>query len=121
MRAIDADELANRLIALPKRKNSLADEVILNTMLWHIDQEPSIAARWTPCTDRLPEMPGEYLVEYVAEDMTFHRVLYYWINDKVWGTGWHDMGNPLDTFTDHTVDMVAWMPLPGQYNTVWIG
>ena len=52
MRLIDADALANKLIEQFSRKKDLQSEVILNTMLWKINQAPSVEGeRVVRCRD----------------------------------------------------------------------
>ena len=96
MRPIDADELKKDL-------TRFYDNEVTAKQL--IDEQPTIEPeqRWIPCSERLPDEYGEYLVakhtigwdceEYVSNDIA------YFDNDGF-----------------HKADMViAWMPLPEPY------
>ena len=84
---------------------SLTDREILQL----IDEQPTIDAEphWIPCSERLPEEKGEYLV-------TYHPC--YWDDVK------DEIRVGIDTFRGRTTwakkkhqRVIAWMPLPKPY------
>ncbi len=129
MRLIDAGELKAQILETIKvyKTNGYFDEPLarfckmLREEIKAIDHAPTIEAEpvkhgeWIPIEERLPELSGEYLCEYKMNGLLFHYVLHYWIDDPVWGTGWHRMGDMLDSITDNSAGLIAWMPLPEPY------
>ena len=96
MRPIDADELKKDL-------TRFYDNEVTAKQL--IDEQPTIEPeqRWIPCSERLPEEYGEYLV-------TKHTIGWnceeYDVNDIAYfdGDGFHKADR-----------VIAWMPLPEIY------
>lgn len=88
MRAIDADELKERVEYINDEYGHIYDE---------IDNMPTIEPqqRWIPVSERLPEKDGCYLTT------TMYKQVYcdYWNGD----------------YFDRTETVIAWMPLPSPY------
>lgn len=112
MRAIDADEL---LTAFPvDDEPTLTKSCVRMTIknMPTIEPEP----RWIPCSERLPEKGGQYLVTrgHKSCGNLWNRV--YIVNysdlmglkkEKIWWSG--DVGK--SDFEKYD-DVLAWMPLP---------
>ena len=56
--------------------------------------------RWIPCSERLPEDEGDYLVTFKLSFMNFIEVCTF--NKAGWNKGGYD-------------EVIAWMPLPEPY------
>lgn len=82
--------------------------------------------RWIPCSERLPEEDGEYLVlyythskykPYVYDVISFANDLYqideYYFPDKKGQKGWFYCDRDYGYCEDNSV--LAWMPLPEPY------
>lgn len=109
-RPIDADALITAVL-----KNAIDYAVVFGDSEMHrllvqvIAHQPTIdiEPQWIPCSERLPEEKGEYLV-------TYHPC--YW--DNVWD----DIKVGIDSFRGKTAwakkkhqRVIAWMPLPKPY------
>lgn len=102
MRLIDADEFKNYIRgALDDVKHLYKDngawaKEITDSFCMDIDEQPTVEAepRWTPCSERLPETYGAYLVQDVCGNIFVDYWRGYWLAKTT---------------------MVAWMPLPEPY------
>lgn len=115
MRLVDAD-------ALKKKKKHSYKEFFENVVsVYDIDNAPTIKAepKWIPCSERLPEKSGRYLVTrgLNACGAVWNRV--YIINysdlmglksERIW---WD--GNVGKSDFKRIDDVTAWMPLPEPY------
>lgn len=109
-RLIDADALIHKLktaIELGQKVDESVSE--LEAVLDDVESMPTIEAEphWIPCSERLPEEKGEYLV-------TYHPC--YWDDVK------DEIRVGIDTFRGRTTwakkkhqRVIAWMPMPEPY------
>lgn len=129
MRLIDADHLKSMLQEYIKREQAYID-IGNNTKiaighsngLWEaiaqIDEEPTIEPeqRWIPCSERLPEEYGEFLVTMTekakAEDLGFDLDETYIRKMRYNSNGWQLPSHIPSWINDVVKDEVlAWMPL----------
>ena len=112
MRLIDADALKNYIDCghlRPPTELCFSELDVCNM----IDKAPTIGG-WIPCSERLPEEEGEYLIWCVSYDVTTgnkvtntYGISYYDTQFEAW-TGVHVGGFLWNEVT-------AWMPLPKPY------
>lgn len=86
-----------------------------------LQAEPVKHGEWVPCSERLPNEEGLYMVtlKTVSDDYRFIDLLYYgkplMPNCKVKGACWYRSDSEWgDVVYDYT-DILAWMPLPKPY------
>ena len=87
-----------------------------------IEEAPSIdIPQWTPCSERLPEISGMYLVwmKWSYEEYPSWAVINYDADCEAFGA-WHEYYHPdtlgfLDSEFVEIKDVYAWMPLPKPY------
>lgn len=115
MRSIDADALKQHIDkqpALPDGNyagNHSALKALIN-MQPTIEPEP----HWIPCSERLPDKEGRYLVwavmsfvpDYVDEPNTYQGTTI---------ASYFKRLRPFKWFGDHVEQVIAWMPLPKPY------
>ena len=114
MRLVDALEL-KRSIAC---SSILEDGKMLEQI---IDEQPTIEERkWIPCSERLPEEDGQYLVtekgffgDYLYVSIANYGVPMMPMN-KGKGRGWYIMDSEGEYYCDMN-RVLAWMPLPKPY------
>ena len=86
---------------LAKLINDAADTIELLSAKLHASQMERSSqyyhGGWIPCSERLPEKYGWYIVTVTGEEVTFR---------------WH---STLHGFERHQDEVVAWMPLPEPY------
>ena len=78
--------------------------------------------RWIPCTERLPEKSGRYLVTRKFSSLfgslddvfivNYSEMIGVCVETKIW---W--IGNPGTPGFEELDDVIAWMPLPDPYKT----
>lgn len=101
MRAIDADAMLVRLEEW--NTSDSTDKALYNFTLNRIQEQPTIepeqkTGKWIPCSERLPEEDGCYLVTTTGTNNDIIDIAYY-------TTGlWHKASR-----------IKAWMPLPEPY------
>lgn len=109
MRLIDADELL---------KNEFKNDISFNAFQNLVKRQKTIDAvhKWIPCSERLPESYGKYIVTSGNSVSAVVHMLCY-------GETMYENDNPCWFFYDSeygyvTVDdVIAWMPLPEPYKT----
>ena len=119
MRTIDADALKKHIDGLPALPdgNFAGNHSALKAL---INLQPTInpEPRWIPCSERLPEDDGEYLVwmRWDFEDEPSYSIVNYDANAEAFGE-WHEY---FDKYTlgslgsdfEEIKGVIAWMPLP---------
>ena len=72
--------------------------------------------KWIPCSEKLPEENGVYLVTVRSIEEEWAFVIYAWFNTEipfVYGQkGWTPLNEFYDLANRIRPDIVAWMPLP---------
>ena len=120
MRLIDADALKRKAQKVAteawKMRIKASVETILNQFIDWINAQPTIKSepQWIPCSERLPEEAGMYLiteqnygfkVDAVCKNVLVHSS-YFSVNEKEFQ----------DTFyIPDCSNITAWMPLPEPY------
>ena len=113
MRLIDADHLKKWMLARWQERNPQTDRPFKAIeILDQIDREMTFEEQhWIPCSERLPEVTGSYLVtvhpNYIMPG-GIHVDMLSWFNGK-W---WFDLDGQDAEFPD---PIIAWMPLPEPY------
>lgn len=119
MRLIDADEFKNYIRgALDDVKHLYKDngawaKEITDSFCMDIDEQPTFEAepRWIPCSERLPEESGQYLITVKYEHVDGYEDIY--AEHGVWE------GEKWDMFCfghcGKVEDIIAWQPLPEPY------
>lgn len=116
MRLIDADELKQNLSSLVVGGEKAIEKTTyenswiygIHTAYREINEAPTIEIpQWIPCTDRLPEEIGDYLVTDYRGNV-YCSSFDYILREKCFN--YEDDGYPVE---DDTV--IAWMPLPEPY------
>ena len=125
MRLIDADALKRKAQKVAteawKMRIKASVETILNQFIDWIDAQPTITTEphWIPCSDRLPEESGRYLVTrgLNACGSLWNRIYIANYSDlmgikskRIW---WQ--GNVGKSDFERLDDVLAWMPLPKPY------
>ena len=122
--AIDAlDALCDRECEYSKQQRSfMCGACRLGSAFDVIDELPSAQPeqRWIPCSERLPEKSGRYLVTRKFNTFSSLWARVYILNysdlmglkkEKIWWSG--NVGkSDFETYDD----VLAWMPLPKPYN-----
>ena len=128
-RAIDADQLMNDINKAINGMSAIGIEVD-GDWLWAklhdaVDNAPTIKPepKWIPCSERLPEEDGEYLVlyytrskykPYMYDVISFTNDLYqineYDFYNQKGQKGWFYCDREYGFCKDN--DVIAWMPLP---------
>lgn len=113
------------VIEKQKIDNDAYCRLCIDSMKELIEEQPSVTdtnvgGKWVPCSERLPEESGEYLVWYdCGEDMEGCCV-------ENFDAGVGAFGRWCDEYDEHTLgfldsefiyfdEAVAWMPLPEPY------
>lgn len=86
-----------------------------------IEELPSAEAEWIPCSERLPERNGAYLVwmQWTCDEELTVSIINYDADCEMFGE-WHELYHPrtlgyLDSDFDEIKGVIAWMPLPEPY------
>lgn len=69
--------------------------------------------KWIPCSKRLPETTGRYLVTALWKDGDFEKYSIYdavYGNDRIWHIHWH-----VQDYAPAPRIVIAWQPLPEPY------
>lgn len=111
MRLIDADAL-KRYIPTRMDMQDLYLPVHFRTL---IDEQPTVDAvpKWIPCSERLPESYGKYIVTRgnSVYGIYVNMLRYFEEDNPCWYFYDSEYGDcPVD-------DVIAWMPLPEPYKT----
>ena len=91
--------------------NSFTKQEFINVLDWLLNEHPKHNG-WIPCSERLPEEAGDYLVTQYTEKSIFdycdaYRVSTIFFDDK---NGWWD-----DIDNSCGWNIIAWQPLPLPY------
>ena len=85
------------------------------------EQLESAEAEWIPCSERLPERSGAYLVwmQWPCDEEPTASIINYDADCEMFGE-WHELYHPrtlgyLDSDFDEIKGVIAWMPLPEPY------
>ena len=80
------------------------------------------ANKWIPCSERLPERNGVYLVTVQNAEEGWAFVIHAWFNIEIpliYGRkGWTPLNEFYDLANQVRPDIVAWMPLPEPWKGV---
>ena len=68
--------------------------------------------RWIPCSERLPEKSGEYLVVYRADFGRIASVTHYSVKHRLWRAWDFADGEQLRYAASEQGRFTHWMPLP---------
>ena len=105
MRPIDADKLKDYLYTEPLYTDSINDRTDIRE---HIDRMPTVCAEaheWIPCSDRMPDKEGWYLITVDEGGPKNYVETDYW---SFCGCDFR--------WDDHfKSDVLAWMPAPKPY------
>lgn len=108
MRLIDADALMTKFAERVKRSNEsdFAKSPTWNDAVSLVECEPT-AGGWIPCSEKLPETCGKYLVTMKWNDDDGEHI----VIKATWYKKWDDIGwGWAEIF-----DVIAWQPLPSPY------
>lgn len=98
-------DLISRESAIVRVSKVIWDDLVAHDVKEVLKDLPS-AQRWIPCSERLPDCEGEYLVTWGTINVRSMCVLHY---DQ-----WGDWTDEYDNVMDGS-NVVAWMPLPEPY------
>lgn len=135
MRLIDADALIQDMIEKGIPFNADVNEAILNAReiggyadyvdrVWEIAYErgKEEALQWIPCSERLPDKDGDYLITYdesYANDYDYDRLVSiapFEVASEAFGYWYQRLGTNGWVGEDWiSIPVVAWMPLPEPY------
>ena len=129
-RLIDADALKDKVLKwLPsdpcgvEEKEMPYETDIVVSLMMEIEDAPTIDAvsEWIPCSERVPEISGAYLVwvKWPYEEYPSWSIINYDADCEAFGE-WHEYYHPdtlgyLDSEFVEIKDVYAWMPLPKPY------
>ena len=119
IRLIDANALMNKIGKVLSEHLTIG--VVATEIIDAVKDAPTIEPKWIPCSERLPEDSGDYLVrpsDSVLEDYSdFCEVMIipYDADCEAFGW-WTDRYDPISLgYVDsdfNEFDVLAWMPLP---------
>ena len=119
IRLIDANALMNKIGKVLSEHLTIG--VVATEIIDAVKDAPTIEPKWIPCSERLPEDSGDYLVrpsDSVLEDYSDFRevmIIPYDADCEAFGW-WTDRYDPISLgYVDsdfNEFDVLAWMPLP---------
>lgn len=114
MRLIDADAFI-KMMEEKCDHDAALDELVLRVCRGGINMMPTIEVpQWIPCSERLPDKEGRYLVwavmsfvpDHIDEPNTYQGTTI---------ASYFERLTPFKWFGDHVEQVIAWMPLPEPY------
>ena len=120
-RAWYCDNTPDTFSKLSYAEKSRVDE--LDTAIATLVNLPSVQPepQWIPCSERLPEDTGDYLVWalFVCEEYPTYSIVHYDADCEAFGE-WDDIYDThtlgfLDSVFEEIEGVIAWMPLPPSY------